>query len=195
MMRSYKIKDVSCYLKYYNVIKFDKDTIYIKPLALDYLNCFSSGIVSKSVPDNFFASNFTYYEYYDFDLAGSLYEQFKLNFNLYGSKIFWCLTNELGNLVTEQFFQIVKLSIRGYDVMVLEYPLIKHSCVNLPQGYYLIDFEDMVNFSQIDINAMKLTFHMVENYTKYSGYKLNICTQQYNCIYYNQGIARIMWSC
>lgn len=190
---NYKIKDVSCYLKYYNITPFSlKNTIYNKPLALDYVNNFLS---DNPISDDFFASNFIYYEYYDFDLRGFFFEQFTLNFNLYGSKIFWCLTNELGNVVTEQFFQIVRLSIQGNDIFVLKYPLIKHSCVSLPLGYYLIDFEDIVHFSRININDMKLTFHMVENYAKYSGYKLNICVQQYNCIYYKEGIAQILWRC
>lgn len=189
----YKIMDAGCYLKFYNVENFCKQRQITNPLPQNYLEYFTN-LIPASTQNNFFASNFIYYDYRDFNLIGSLYEKFNINLHLCGSKIFWCLRDNNNDLVEEQFFKFMILSIKGHDVLSLEYPLIKHSCSNLPVGYYFIDFESMVNFSRIDINAMKLTFYMVENYKKYSGYKLNIYAQISNTIYYMSGCAKIMLS-
>lgn len=189
----YPIQDVGCYLKFYEI---ERDygsennlTRYIKSLPPDYIELFKQ-MHSEPIPDNFFASNYIYWNWVEFDLENFVWEHFNVNFHLCGKKIFFCLRNGLGELVLEQFFISVKLSIKGYDRFDLEYTIIKHSSLDLPDGYYSIDFEDIFNFSRVDLYAMKLIFQMVPDYKKFSGYKLNVYGQMVNTIYYSDGLGQ-----
>lgn len=63
----------------------------------------------------------------------------------------------------------------------------------VPHGYFQYEFEDLINFSTLDIGSVKLRFHNIN--PKYIGNKICIYGLTSNTIFYSLDTVELLVSC